>query len=186
MDFFSIFVIALSLSADCFAVALGGSISMGRTSLVQALRVAFAFGFFQALMPTLGWIGGRSVYQLIASWDHWVAFILLLGVGGKMVWESLLPSERRTEGTDISRGWLLLTLAVATSIDAFAVGLSFAFLQVDIVLANATIGLVAFTIAAAGFLLGKKAGKLAGRRAGLIGGIILVGIGFRVLLAHLL
>ncbi len=136
-------------------------------------------------MPFLGWLAGRTVVDLVAGYDHWVAFVLLAVIGSRMIWESLRSKDGRAAGTDITKGIVLLTLAVATSIDALAVGLSLAFLEVNIVLAGSTIGVVAFMATAIGFLLGRKAGKLIGRRAEAIGGIILIGIGLRILLAHI-
>ena len=186
MDFLSVLLIALGLSADCFAVALSGSIAMRTVSRLQILRISLAFGLFQALMPVLGWLAGRTVVELIADYDHWVAFILLALIGSRMIWESFRSRDRRTERTDITKGLLLLTLSVATSIDALAVGLTFAFLEVNIVMAVSTIGLVAFVATAIGFLLGRKAGNLIGRRAEAIGGVVLIGIGLRILLTHIL
>ena len=186
MNFLSVLLIALGLSADCFAVALSGSISMRTVSRLQILRTSLAFGLFQALMPVLGWLAGRTVVELIADYDHWVAFILLALIGGRMIWESFRSRDSRTERTDITKGILLLTLSVATSIDALAVGLTFAFLEVNIVMAVSTIGLVAFVATAIGFLLGRKAGNLIGRRAEAIGGVVLIGIGLRILLTHIL
>lgn len=186
LDFLSVLIIAIGLSADCFAVALSGSISMRTLSFLQVFRASLAFGLFQALMPVLGWLAGRTVVNLIAAYDHWVAFILLVVVGGRMIWESLHSKDSRTAGTDITRGILLFTLSVGTSIDALAVGLTFAFLEVNIVLASSTIGVIAFVATSIGFLLGRKAGKLIGRRAEAIGGIVLIGISLRILLGHIL
>ena len=186
MDFLSVLLIALGLSADCFAVALSGSIAMRTVSRLQILRTSLAFGLFQALMPVLGWLAGRTVVELIADYDHWVAFILLTLIGSRMIWESFRSRDRRTERTDITKGLLLLTLSLATSIDALAVGLTFAYLEVNIVMAVSTIGLVAFMATAIGFLLGREAGNLIGRRAEAIGGVVLIGIGFRILLTHIL
>jgi len=186
MDFLSVLLIAISLSADCFAVALSGSIAMRTVSGLQIFRTSLAFGLFQALMPALGWLAGRTVVELIADYDHWVAFILLALIGGRMIWKSFRSGDSRTENTDITKGILLLTLSVATSIDALAVGLAFAFLEVNIVMAVSTIGLVAFVATAIGFLLGRKVSNLIGRRAEAIGGVVLIGIGLRILLTHIL
>lgn len=158
---------------------------MRRVSRYQVLRVALAFGFFQALMPVIGWLAGRTVANLVADYDHWVAFLLLGLVGSRMLWESFRHREDK-KIIDISRGLLLLGLSVATSIDALAVGLTFAFLEVNIAIASATIGGIAFAVTATAFLLGTKAGKAAGRWSEVIGGIILISIGLRILLSHLL
>ena len=185
LDILSILLIALALSADCFAVALSSSVSIRIVSFAPILRTALTFGAFQAAMPALGWLVGRTIVDFIADYDHWVAFILLALVGGRMIWESFRPigSQRRI---DISKGLLLLTLAVATSIDALAVGLTFAFLEVNIAIACSIIGVVAFGVTIAGFMLGGKAKTLFGKRAEAIGGVILIGIGLRILLTHIL
>ena len=128
-------------------------------------------------MPVLGWLAGRTIVDLIADYDHWVAFILLVVVGSRMIWESFRLGDGHGENADITKGFLLLTLSVATSIDALAVGLSFAFLEVNIALASSTIGAIAFP-------LGRKAGKLIGRRAELVGGMVLIAIVLRILLSH--
>ncbi len=186
MDFPSILFIAFSLSADCFAVALSGSISMRTFSYLQVFRTSFAFGLFQFTMPILGWLAGRTIVEVISTYDHWIAFVLLTFIGGRMLWESLHSRASHDKATDITRGITLLTLSVATSIDALAVGLSLAFLEVDVTMASIIIGIVAFVVTTTGFLLGKKAGSFLGKQAKLVGGIVLIGIGLRVLLTHVL
>lgn len=186
IDLLSTLAIAVGLSADCFAVALGGSIAIRSLPFLSVFRASLAFGLFQGLMPVLGWLAGRTVVDLVADYDHWVAFTLLMLVGGRMVWESFQKKDGTSEAKDVTRGLLLLTLAVATSIDALAVGLSFAFVEVDITLVCSVIGVVAFTATTIGFLLGKKVGGLVGRRAGALGGLILIVISLRILLSHLL
>jgi putative Mn2+ efflux pump MntP len=136
-------------------------------------------------MPVLGWLAGRTFVDFIGSFDHWLAFGLLGFVGGKMLWESFHP-EKEQKPTDVTKGLMLLTLSIATSIDALAVGLSFAFLKVNILTASLTIGITCFIITIIGFIAGKKAGEFIGKRAELIGGLILIGIGIRILLIHLL
>ena len=137
-------------------------------------------------MPVLGWLAGQTVVEIIADYDHWVAFILLAIVGGRMIWESFRSEETRSENADITKGVLLLTLSVVTSIDALVVGLSFAFLEIRIITASLTIGTVALVVTAIGFLLGRKLGSLIGRRAEALGGVVLIGIGLRILLTHIL
>lgn len=185
LEVLPVLFIALGLSADCFAVTLSGSITMRTVSPIQALRTAFTFGFFQALMLALGWLAGRTVVDLIADYDHWLAFALLTLIGVRMIWQSL-RGEEAAKQVDITRGLTLLTLAVATSIDALAVGLTFAFLDVNIVSAALIIGVVAFIISVLGFLAGKRAGRLLGKRAEIFGGIILIAIGLRILLTHII
>ncbi len=185
-DFISIFLIAIGLSADCFAVALSSGISKKNHSWPPRLRVSFSFGLFQALMPVLGWLVGRTVVEFIADYDHWVAFALLLIVSGRMLWESFRPERSQDKEVDITKGILLITLSIATSIDALAVGLSFAFLKVNIAMASLTIGAVAFLVTTIGFVVGKRASKIIGKRAEALGGIILLAIAIRILLNHML
>jgi putative Mn2+ efflux pump MntP len=185
LGFVSLLLIAVGLSADCFAVALCGSCTIKTITRFQMLRASLSFGLFQAFMPVIGWLAGRIFVNFISNFDHWLAFGLLGFVGGRMVWESFHP-ENEEKTIDITKGWLLLTLSIATSIDALAVGLSFAFLNVNIVTASLLIGVTCFLVTMIGFLLGKKVGELVGKRAELVGGIILIGIGLRILLTHLL
>jgi putative Mn2+ efflux pump MntP len=185
MEFLSIFLIALGLSADCFAVALSASIANRNHSPVQVAKVSFSFGFFQAIMPVIGWLAGKTIVDLISSFDHWVAFTLLVFVGGKMLWEAF-HHEKDEKPADISRGLLLLTLSIATSLDALAVGLAFAFENVNMWLASPTIGITSFVISALGFMIGTKVGQVFGKRAEVLGGLILIGIGIRILVEHLL
>jgi manganese efflux pump family protein len=184
LDFISILIIALGLSADCFAVAFSGCITMKSVSQRQIIIASLSFGVFQGLMPVIGWLLGQTVVDLIADYDHWIAFALLAFIGGKMIWESFRKEEDCK--TDITKWSTLLTLSIATSIDALAVGLTFAFLEVNIAMASGVIGVTAFLISILGFVLGRKAGKVLGKRAELLGGLILVAIGLRILLSHIL
>jgi len=186
LDFLSVFLIAIGLSADCFAVALGISFSCGGLPFHQVFRVPLAFGLFQAAMTTLGWLAGRTIEELISSYDHWVAFGLLAFVGIRMIWESFHSGESRRKNIDITKGMVLLMLSFATSIDALAVGLTFGLVKIGITLASLTIGLVAFVITGVGFLLGRKLSSIMGRRAEIVGGAVLIAIGLRILLEHIL
>ena len=186
MEFLPIFFIAIGLAADCFAVSLSGSITLTTTSFLQVFRASLAFGLFQGLMPVLGWLAGLTVVEFVADYDHWLAFALLVFVGGRMIWQSFHSRDGNGRNVDITRGFLLLTLAIATSIDALALGLTFAFIEIDIMVASLTIGVVAFIATAIGFLLGRKVGSFIGKRAETIGGIVLIGIGLKVLLEHML
>lgn len=185
-DLVSIFLIAIGLSMDCFAVSLSSGISARNQSWLKVLRVALSFGIFQALMPVIGWLVGKTVIGFISSFDHWVALALLGFVGGKMIYESFHHSKDEEKPTDISQGWMLITMSVATSIDALAVGLSFAFLDIRIAVASPIIGVVAAVVTVVGFQVGKHAGKLIGKRAETLGGLILLAIAIRILLSHLL
>ncbi len=183
-DFLLVFFIALCLSVDCFAVALSGSISLKSFSLLRVLRVSSSFGLFQALMPVIGWLAGRAAVEFIGNYDHWVALALLVVVGGRMMWESFRGSPEKS--IDITKGFMLLTLSVATSLDALAVGLTFALLEVDIRLSSLTIGVVAFVVTLVGFMLGRKVGSVVGKRAEFVGGVILISIGLRIFLSHVI
>ena len=182
-DFLSAVVIALGLSADCFAVSLSIGASGKAFSWKAMLKVAGAFGLFQMGMPLLGWLIGQTVVEMIASFDHWLAFALLAFVGVRMAWE-FIKGEPESEAVDIDKWANLLTLAVATSIDALAVGLSFAFLHINIWIAAAIIGAVAFSVTAVSYWLGRKVKVWIGRWALLLGAIILVAIGLRILISH--
>jgi manganese efflux pump family protein len=184
-DLYAVLLIALGLSMDCFAVALGISTCARRLSFARFLRVPIAFGLFQAGMNLLGWLVGQAISGLIAPFDHWVAFVVLVFVGLRMLWEAR-GGEENEKRLDITNWWLLLTLAVATSLDSLAVGLSFAFLRYSIMLAAFIIGLAAFLVSTLGFIVGRKAGEVIGHRAELAGGLVLILIGLRILLSHLL
>ncbi len=137
-------------------------------------------------MPVIGWFIGRTIIDLIAGYDHWAAFVLLAGIGARMLWESTRSREECDRDADITRVLLLLTLSIATSIDALAAGLSFALIKIDILTASLIIGAVAFAITAMGFFIGSRVGTLVSKRAKAIGGVILIAIGLRILLSHLL
>jgi putative Mn2+ efflux pump MntP len=184
-SFWSILIVALGLSADCFAVALSSSIATKRFSLTRFFRFPLAFGIFQALMVVLGWLAGSAIIDYISAYDHWVAFGLLVFIGGRMIWESF--HEKADEKAKNYDGWFtLFALSIATSIDALAVGLSFAFLEVNIVTAGVTIGVTALVITIIGQIIGNRVGVLVGKRAEIIGGLILICIGIKILLEHLL
>jgi len=185
MDYLSVFFIALSLAADCFAVCISAGASNISFNTGRLLKVAFTFGFAQFVMTVIGWFAGSFIEHLIFPFDHWIAFGLLLFIGGRMIWESFHEKESE-KAVDISRGWLLITMAIATSIDALAVGLSFAIIQIDIWTSGGIIGVVSFIVSLIGFWLGKKASAIMGKRAELVGGLILIAIGLRILLGHLL
>ena len=184
MNILSIILIALSLSMDCFAIALGISCSGKKISRAVVLRVAAAFGGAQAVMPVIGWLAGNSLLDFISSYDHWVVFGVLLAVGLHMLWESF-REEQEGEKLDLTRGWALLSLAVITSIDALATGLALAFQNVNIAVAAPVIGAVTFGVVTVGFIVGGKVGEILGKWAGVLGGVILISIGIRVLVTHL-
>lgn len=185
-----IWLLAIGLAMDCFAVSIASGIIMKSIRLRPMLSMAFAFGFFQALMPLLGWIGASFFSHLIEDWDHWIAFAILVFLGGRMVCESFKDEECRHE-FDPTNLKVLLTLAVATSIDALAVGISFAFVgtySISTILPPiGIIGLVSFVLSLAGLMFGICFGHGLARklRAELWGGIILIAIGTKILIEHL-
>ncbi len=183
--FLTIFVTAIGLSADCFAVALGISISRQGLSRRRFIRFPAAFGLFQAIMLVTGWLAGRSVVRFIEAYDHWVAFGLLVIIGGRMIQESF-HEEEGGAGRDINKWFTLLALSLATSIDSLAAGLSYAFLHVNIAFAAVTTGLTAFLITIIGHYIGNRVGPLVGKKAEMAGGVILIIIGLRIILEHLL
>ncbi len=185
MSFWLLLGIAVSLAMDASAVAIGTSIRLSRVGLAQTLRMSLAFGGFQFGMPVMGWWAGRSVAGLIRDFDHWVAFVLLLAVGGHMLYEGLTRKTGAADDRDPTRGWTLLLLAVATSIDALAVGISFALLGNPIWFPAAVIGVVAAALTAVSLQLGCRLGNAFGRRMDFLGGLVLIAIGVKILLEHL-
>ena len=183
MALFELFLIAVGLSMDAFAVAVCKGLSMKRIDKKYTLLIALFFGGFQALMPLLGYFLGSQFSFYIEKIDHWVAFILLALIGGNMVRESREEAkEEAYRGIDYKE---LLLLAVATSIDALAVGITFAFLQVEIVSAVLLIGCTTFVLSLIGVVVGNLFGARYKSRAELTGGVILILIGLKILLEHL-
>ena len=170
---------------DAFAVAIGAGLTLERVGARQTLRLAWHFGLFQALMPVIGWLAGLTVAAWIAPVDHWIAFGLLSAIGGKMIWEALHDGGEDRERPDPTRGWSLILLSVATSIDALAVGLSLALLNVSIWYPALVFGIVAGGFTAVGLHLGRRFSVSLGRRVEIVGGVILIGIGLRILVEHL-
>jgi putative Mn2+ efflux pump MntP len=183
MGSLEIILIAVGLAMDAFAVALAAGATGRASGPRAAFRLSFHFGLFQFLMPVLGWLAGSTISHLISEVDHWIAFALLTIVGLRMIRTGLRgePGEDR----DPSRGITLLTLSVATSLDALAVGLSLAMLKVSIWYPCIIIGLVASGFSLFGFGIGHRLGKAFGQRMEMVGGLILVLIGLRILLTHL-
>jgi len=184
MNILPVILIGVGLSMDAFAVSLTGCMTWHGHRLRTAFKLAFFFGFFQALMPVLGWMGGKYLAELVSSFDHWIAFGLLAFVGGKMIVEAVRSDDDACVKTELSIK-VLLVLSIATSIDAFAVGLSFALLKVSILIPVMVIGTLTFCISFAGVLIGEKLGKILGKKAEIIGGLILIVIGLKILVEHL-
>lgn len=183
MEWVTIWLIALSLAMDAFAVSISNGVSVrgfgGRHAVLQGIY----FGVFQFLMPVIGWFLGSSVKTYISSVDHWIAFGLLAVIGGNMIRESLHPEEEAGQSRLSAK--VLVLQAVATSIDALAVGISFAILDVNIWMASAIIGVVAFVLGVAGGFLGKRLGDFLESKAEFVGGLVLIAIGVKILVEHL-
>ena len=177
-------LLAASLAADAFAVAISMGLSARKASFRDAVRVGLFFGGFQALMPLLGYLAGSTVSAVIARYDHWIAFGLLAFIGGRMLWESARGTE---EGGQPSLGALrkLLVLSIATSIDALAVGVSLAVLRENIWVNAAWIGCVTFALSTLGVLAGRRLGRRMQRCATVAGGLVLIFIGAKILIEHL-
>jgi putative Mn2+ efflux pump MntP len=184
MSLITIFLLAVGLGIDAFSVAIGVGAANTRKSWWPVLRLAGAFGLFQFLMPLLGWLAGSTVVEMIADYDHWVAFVLLVLVGGKMIWEGF-EKENHEERPDQTRGLQLLMLSIATSIDALAVGFSFSLLKMPILSPAAIIGVVCFIMTAVGMFFGKALARIFGRKVEIAGGLVLIGIGVKILVEHL-
>lgn len=188
MTFATLLAIAVALAMDAFAVSLATGICLRQASASQLLRMAVAFGFFQALMPVAGWLLGLSVRSHIEAYHPWVAFGLLSLVGGKMVYEGIKGEDpgENCKPKDPTKGLQLIVLSVATSIDALAVGLSFSVLGEPIWFPAVVIGIVCFVITAAGVKIGcmVRHVTVVSRYAEILGGVTLIGIGVNILLEH--
>lgn len=183
MGFLDIFLIAVALSMDAFAVSICKGLSVKKVSAKHMLTVGVYFGGFQALMPLIGFLLGFKFESFITSIDHWIAFALLAVIGGNMIKEALSGEEEEVNDSFSFR--TMLPLAVATSIDALAVGISFAFLGVDIVTAAILIGITTFVLSGSGVVVGNVFGSKYKSKAELAGGIVLILIGLKILLEHL-
>ena len=181
----NIILISISLAMDCFAVSIAGGAAIAKPKIINALKIGISFGLFQAIMPLIGWSIGFSFRNLIENVDHWVAFSLLLIIGIKMLYEAFKKSPGKKK-TDITRIPTLLILSIATSIDALVVGISLSIIALSIYLSILIIGLSAFVFSVSGYYLGNKIGKIIGNKVEIIGGIILIGIGVKILIEHLL
>ncbi len=185
MDWPILLGIAVALAMDAFAVALAAGITIERLTGRHLFRLGFHFGLFQAMMPVLGWLAGMGIHRWISAVDHWVAFGLLALIGGKMIWEAIGHGEESPPRSDPTRGWSLVMLSVATSIDALAVGLSLAMLEVSIWVPALVIGLVCAPLTVLGMILGRRISGLWGKRVEVVGGLVLIGIGIKILAENL-
>jgi len=203
MDIIAFVAIALGLSIDAFAVSLTNSVVIKGLELKYGLRMAVFFGLFQMVMPVIGWAAGSTFARYITGFDHWIAFGLLAFIGGRMLWMAIaeIREERRIarngeaastevgctdgDGKDCRHVPTLLMLSIATSIDALAVGLSFAFIQVSIILPVILIGVITFVVCLAAYFIGTRLGHHIKFKLELVGGLVLIGIGLKILIEHL-
>jgi manganese efflux pump family protein len=185
MNLFEILLIAVSMAMDAFAVCLGAGAQARTSGLRPVFRLSFHFGLFQFLMPVIGWFAGSTIVRYISAYDHWVAFALLAFVGIRMIRFGFGPDDG-IQKNDPSRGWTLVLLAFATSIDALAIGFSLGVVGINIWYPAVVIGVVTGLISWLGIFLGNRLGQKFGKRMEIIGGVILILIGIRILLSHLL
>lgn len=189
MRFGSIFLLAMSVAMDATAVAAARGLATPKVQLRHVVLVAGLFGGFQAGMPVLGWLIGRRIGPLVQAWDHWIAFALLIAIGGKMLWDARGADRDdlvETGTQDLYRMRVMLVLAIATSIDAMAVGVTLPMLDAPLLLSIVTIGVTTAAFSAAGLFAGRRFGVHLGSRLDVLGGLVLVGLGAKILIEHLL
>lgn len=186
MDLITLFLIAIGLAMDAFSVAVTDGIVLKNIRISYALKIGLFFGAFQFGMLFIGDALGGTFSSYISACDHWIAFFLLLFIGGKMFYDAVFEKDKEEREDKNPLGFKTLTvLAVATSIDALAVGVSFAAMNVDIITASTVVGLVAFAFSFAGVYIGAKFGNIFGNKSEIIGGLVLMGIGVKILIEHL-
>lgn len=185
MSVVEILGIAIALAIDAMSVAIAVSLMLGRVSRQQVFRFSFFFGLFQGGMPILGWYAGSGLEQFISVWDHWIAFLLLLFIGVKGIMEAFKGKDSMFSASDPTRGWTLLILSVATSIDALAVGLNFGLLNVTVWFPALLIALVTAGLTTAGMLLSRFISPRLKKHLQIMGGGVLIAIGLKILIEHL-
>ncbi|MEN8200147.1 MAG: manganese efflux pump MntP family protein [Thermodesulfobacteriota bacterium] len=185
MDFLTISGIAVALAMDAFAVALSAGVLLNPIKGRQLFRLGFHFGLFQGGMPVIGWLAGIGLKQFVTVYAPWIAFVLLSFVGGKMIYEAVSDHDEKVARRDPTRGATMVMLSIATSIDALAVGFSLSMIGVAIWTPAVVIGIVTAALTVAGMLLGRKIGTMWGGRVEVLGGVVLIGIGVKILLQAL-
>lgn len=186
MNLSAMLILALGMSMDAFAAAVGKGASLAKPRFSEALRIGLIFGGVETLTPLIGWSLGQIASQYVVRWDHWIAFIMLTFLGGRMILEGVRGNAEET-GTTLQRHgfWLLVMTAIATSLDSMAIGVSLAFLQVSILTTALAIGLATLVMSTLGVMIGRFIGPLLGKRAEILGGLVLIGIGSNILYTHL-
>ena len=182
MDFLTITGIAVALAMDAFAVALSAGVILHPVTGRQLFRLGFHFGLFQGMMPIIGWLAGVGMKRLVTTYAPWIAFALLTFVGGKMIHEALTHSDEDGKRQDPTKGLTMVMLSIATAIDALAVGFSLSLLGVAIWFPAVIIGLITAVLTVTGMLLGQRIGSIWGEWVEIIGGVVLIGIGLKILL----
>jgi manganese efflux pump family protein len=182
----SVVAIAFAMSTDAFAAAIAKGAALHRPSWREALRTGTIFGVIEAITPLVGWLIGSAAAKYASEWDHWIAFTLLAGLGARMIWVGFRSDQSDDDERPQSHSfWILALTGLATSIDALAVGVGLAFVEVHIVWVAAAIGMATFMMVTVGVMLGRALGAIVGRRAEILGGLLLVGIGIAILFEHL-
>lgn len=184
MTILEIFSISFALGLDAFSVSIAAGAYFKKATARQKFRLSFHFGFFQFIMPILGWLIGISILNLIQKLDHWLVFLILSAIGIKMIYEGR-KNEIEIIKIDISKGFYLISLAVATSVDALAIGFSLALLEIHIFAVSAVIGVVAAFMTLVGIRIGEKTANITSNKAFIIGGIILILVGINILFEHI-
>ena len=185
MSVFEIILISIGLAMDAFGVSIGKGLTMPVGENGRKVTLAFLFGLFQFLMPVIGWLIGRQFIDVISEWDHWIIFGLLGYLGVAMIREGLSDDDDEDDDKQFLGAWEMFMLSVATSLDAMAVGLTFAFLPINVWEASTMIGVITFGISLIGIYLGKFMGQFVGKYADILGGGVLILIGTKILLQHL-
>jgi putative Mn2+ efflux pump MntP len=186
MNWLSILLLGLAMSTDAFAAAIGKGAAMTKPRLSEALKAGLIFGVIEGITPLLGWLLGLTASRFVSTWDHWLAFSLLLGLGLHMIYNGIRPTHADATDTPRRHGVLALALTgVSTSIDALAVGVTLAFVDVHIGIVAAVIGVCTFGMVTLGIMLGRALGAVVGKSAEIVGGLILIGVGSVVLYEHL-
>ncbi|MGY5956670.1 manganese efflux pump MntP [Kosakonia sp. BK9b] len=185
MNLSATLLLAFGMSMDAFAASIGKGATLHKPKFSEALRTGLIFGVIETLTPLIGWSLGMLTTQFVLEWNHWVAFVLLVFLGGRMIVEGLRGNEEDCCETPTRHGfWLLVTTAIATSLDAMAVGVGLAFLQVNILMTALAIGCTTLIMSTLGMMVGRFIGPLLGKRAEILGGIVLIGIGTEILWSH--
>ncbi|WP_045859162.1 manganese efflux pump MntP [Raoultella terrigena] len=185
MNLSATILLAFGMSMDAFAASIGKGATLHKPKFSEALRTGLIFGAIETLTPLVGWGMGMLASQFVLEWNHWIAFVLLVFLGGRMVIEGFRGSvDEECEAPHRHGFWLLVTTAIATSLDAMAVGVGLAFLQVNIIATALAIGCATMVMSTLGIMLGRFIGPLLGKRAEILGGIVLIGIGAEILWSH--